>query len=327
MATQAERAEHADAAFLGLRYLRAINRLGTQLLDHDFWRALNPALAVTDTPFARPLDPLPSAWARNPVTQERLRVEGYVLTPEPLVDQEELQRLADGIGNVVAAGLPPGLALVYDDVYRLFARLVPALEPLLGPSPRMVFDEGWIYHVPPGDGARSLWTAFPPHRDWQGADPAVLEGGAPSQLTAWIPFADASTDDSCLYVVPADADSGYRSTSREITPAQFRLQDVRAVPATAGQVLLMTSHVVHWGGRSSRWSTHPRISGSFFFNRRDRAIPPGQQEVLLDRDLSLRERLQWAVRTLQLITGPDHITDVLRAMGLSEDRPRSARRD
>jgi len=315
MATDA-RHEHADASFKALQFLRTMMRLGPQLLDHGFWRELNPALAVTDTPFARALEPLPSAWAADPVCQQRLCEEGYLLSPEPLISADEASQLADGVNRIVAAGLPSGCALAYDEIYRLFARVARALEPILGPQPHLMLDEGWVYFVPPGDGARSHWTAFPPHRDWVRADDELLAGRLPSMLTGWVALTEASANDSCLYVVPGDADEGFRGTDRFVRREQFRLQDVRAVPALPGQLVLLTSHVAHWGSRSSAWSRHARISASFIFQRSDLS-PRLSTPANLAAPLTLSERMLWAVRTLRLVTGEDQVNALMQRLGFT----------
>ena len=82
----------------------------------------------------------------------------------------------------------------------------------------------------------------------------------PSIVTAWIPLTDVTPLDSCIYVVPAACDPDYYSEERGVRPERIRLQDVRALPAAAGSVVGWSTHLAHWGSRSSRFAAGPRIA-------------------------------------------------------------------
>lgn len=284
------------------------------MLDASFWRALNPDLTISD---ARPADdetPFVSAWATEPQWQQRLIEEGFVTSP-PLLDSGDLERLRVGVERIVAAGLPPGCALMYDEFQSVIARLLGAVSPLLGPNVVMVPDDFWVFHVPPGDPGVGRWTAFPPHRDQSSPDAGMLAGHLPTMLNAWVALTDVSTDHSCMYLVPADCDQDYRSEIRAVNPERFRLVDIRAVPLQAGQVLFFEPHLAHWGSRSSPHALHPRISLAGFLQRADGPIPSSETTSLAD-PLSLEQRAIWVLRSLRMIVGEERCVSMGEKVGV-----------
>jgi hypothetical protein len=297
--------EEIDASFHAMRVRRVLERSRDRIVDPDFWRELNPEFAITDEPIASGAMPYDVRWLDAALVERRLHADGYFVTP-PVVDVAEVTRLRQGIERVVAAGFPAGFAFVYDDVYRLYARFDRLFAPLLGPRPLLLPTDAWVFHVPAGDGVRTHWTTFGPHRDWIGPDPAVLAGESPSVLVGWTALTDVTPIDSCLYVVPADCDPDYRSTTKEVNTAGLRLQDVRALPAPAGALVLMTVHLVHWGSRSSALSTAPRTSLSMFFQRRD--VAPFTQPVIDTAfPIPFRSRLTWIYNTMCMMMKPEDV--------------------
>jgi hypothetical protein len=115
--------EEVDAAFLALRYTRGLAKLGPRLLDPAFWRELNPELTVSDQPPATGATAYVNDWASTDFCQERLRTEGYFLTP-PIVPASMVVRLRAAVERIVAYGLPPGCALLYDEFYRVYASVL-----------------------------------------------------------------------------------------------------------------------------------------------------------------------------------------------------------
>jgi hypothetical protein len=317
MSSAALRPEQVDAAFLALRYTRALDALGPRITDADYWRELNPTLTVSDEPPAARAAVYPRGWASDARVQARLCDDGYCVTP-PIVPPDEVARLRVAVERIVARGLPPGCALMYDEFYRMYAGVLAASEPIMGPDPVLLPEDFWAFFVPPGDGAGSYWTAFPPHRDWVNADPSVMAGDLPSVLVGWIALSDVSTDDSCLYAVPGSCDAGFRSGNRAVDPTQFRLEDIRALPVSAGQVVMFSTHIAHWGSRSSRWATHPRISVSVLFQRRD--APARLADVVdLRQPVAVEQRARWVLRTLRMMLGKDESAAIAARAGLTPD--------
>ncbi len=307
--------DEVEASFRALRYTRALGKLGPQLLDPAYWLELNPDLSLSDTPPAARAAAIDDEWAATERCRQRLCQEGYFVTPA-IVPTPLVTRLRIAVERIVARGLPPGCALMYDEFYQLYAGLLHAVVPILGAHPMLLPEDFWVFFVPPGDGAASYWTAFPPHKDWVNVDPAVMAGELPTVLAGWVALSDVTTNDSCMYVVPGDVDNGYRSSDRIVRTENFRLQDVRAVPARAGQVLLFSTHLSHWGSRSSRWATHPRISTSVFFQRGD--VPARFADVLdLAQPVPLESRARWMLRTLRLMMGREQSEAIMRAAGIN----------
>jgi hypothetical protein len=307
--------DQIDSAFRGLGYLRALERLGPRALDAGTWRPLAPMLSITERPPAGAAAAIEGAWAAAPENQRRLAIEGYLVSPVA-VDLSLIARLRDAVTTLVAQGFPPMTALLYDEVYQLYAGISRALAPVLGDDAMLLLDDAWAFFVPPADPAFAHWTAFPPHRDWLGGDERLMRGGLPTALQAWVAMTDVTTDDSCLYVVPADADGAYRSPVQSVTADQFRLQDVRAVPVSRGQIIVFSTHLTHWGSRSSQWASGPRISTACFLQSRELAQDrPGA--VDLREPVPFAKRLQWMLTGLRIVIGKDEASALAAKLGVT----------
>lgn len=307
--------DRVEASFRALRYVRTIARHGARLRDPGFWRELNPELTVSDEPPIARARILDDRWAGDAEAQTHLRTEGFLVAP-PIFDSDDCARLRAAVTRIVDAGLPPGCALVYDEIYRVITSLGRVLEPILGPTPALMPEDSWVFFVPPGDAALTYWTAYAPHRDWAGGDPALQNGGLPTMLATWVALSDAGADNSCMYVVPSHCDRGYLTRGASVDPDDFRLQDVRACPVVAGQMLLFSTHLVHWGSRSSRTAPHPRVSLSLFAQRADM---PRRFGSLFDPSVAvpLDQRLIWTLRTMRMMLGKDETNALGRTVGLT----------
>jgi hypothetical protein len=169
--------------------------------------------------------------------------------------------LAAAVAAVVAAGFHPLFAIVFDEFWQLLATLAPALEPILGPGPRLIPDF-WLWHVDPAaDRAGSA-----PHRD-AGYSGTLRSDGRPTLITVWLPLTDATPSNSCIYVLPLSRDPNY-PVPRNV-PIDASLQDIRALPAAAGSILGWNQHILHWGSRSCPEARHPRISWAMYFQSAD----------------------------------------------------------
>jgi hypothetical protein len=307
--------DQIDSAFRGLGYLRALERLGPRALDADTWRPLAPTLTITDRPPAAAAAAIDDAWVASAENQRRLGAEGYLVSPV-VVDLSLADRLRDAVTSLVAQGFPPMAALLFDEIYQLYAGISRALAPVLGDDAMLLLDDAWAFFVPAGDPAYAHWTAFPPHRDWLGGDERLMSGGLPTAMQAWVAMTDVTTADSCLYVVPADADPAYRSAVQSVTADQFRLQDVRAVPVSRGQIIIFSTHLTHWGSRSSQWAAGPRVSTACFLQSRERAKDrPGA--VDFREPVPFAKRLQWMVTGLRIVIGKDEASALAAKLGVT----------
>jgi hypothetical protein len=283
--------EQIEAGFDEVRRERTVRAHLDDVLDAAFWRRLNPALTISDDPFARPRRRVQVDAAVVDRAKRQLLGEGYMQTP-PVVIDEELVRLREGIGRLTEAGFPSGMGCVYDEFYRAFQGLDDLFEPLLGCGYEMVLHGAWTFCIPPGDPALGRSGTIAPHRD-AAPDAAIVQRQLPDILSVWIPLVDVTTLDSCLYIVPAPADPDYYAADRRaVRGDQIRFQDIRALPAQAGSVLAWTSRLIHWGSRSSGFASAPRIAASAYLQRRD---APRWKPSIIDftSPVPFERRLQW----------------------------------
>lgn len=145
-------------------------------------------------------------------------------------------------------------------------------------------------------------VGFSPHRDRQPDSLSSLEqsfyaDGQAKYITHWIALADATPSNSCLYVIPKQFDPGYLKgddppeedddtktndengnksgdedqfsdpLSRALNTKQS-YQNIRALPRQAGQSLIFTHRILHWGSRGNpnALNVQPRIAISFVYS-------------------------------------------------------------
>ncbi len=287
-----------EAGFDFVLALRHIERHWARYRTAEFWRDLNPHLTVSVCPLSisRPDAPrVTGAIAERAATQ--LDRDGYLATP-PLVHETRMAPIRQAMDTLAARGIPAGFVAVYDEYYALFEGLEPLFAPILGDAYRWVAHGFWAFRVPAGDQAiNSLWAPASPHRDSLGPDPRIVAGQRPGIMTLWVALTDVTPADSCIYVVPANADRAFRSTERDVNPEHFDLQDIRAVPAKAGSVLAWSTHLAHWGSRGSADSATTRMSATMYFQRAD--VPPFDESIFDPAGpVPLDDRLRWVIGAL-----------------------------
>jgi len=131
-------------------------------------------------------------------------------------------------------------------------------------------------------------AGFSPHRDRQPESLSDLKqsfysDGQAKYITHWIALADATPENSCLYVIPKACDPGYLQgddmseeeeeydqldpLSRALNTKQS-YQNIRALPRTAGQSVIFTHRILHWGskGNPDALNNHPRVAISFVYS-------------------------------------------------------------
>jgi hypothetical protein len=233
--------------------------------DPAFWRELVPELTVSDDAF-RDMPP-PFAFGAPDVDRSvaRVRRDGYFET-EPVVPRPECERIARAFERVVRAGFHPNFSLVYDEIWRVYARLAAILVPVFD-SPYTLIADFWSWRVVPGT-TPSGWA---PHRD--GRDRAVIlrADGRPIALSIWIPFTDATPENGCVYVLPTSRDVSLPHHPEDTAITEAR--SVRALPALAGSVLGWNMHVLHWGGSCDVDARVPRVSVGIYFEA-EPLLPP-----------------------------------------------------
>jgi hypothetical protein len=284
-----------DELFGAIAQRRRVGRMHDRLRDPQFWRDLNPQLTISETAIGPSVQPLPVSAEQADHHAAFLMEEGYLQTP-PLFPIADITLLREAVERIVALGLPSGLAWVYDEFYGLMARLAPVVRPMLGPDPLMLPRDFWVFHISPGSHKRTGFGAYGRHRDYF-VDRSFIDGGLPCVLNTWIPLTDVTTLDSCMYVVHPEGDDDYRAEVQEVRSEAVRLEDIRALPTPAGAVIAFSSRVAHWGSRSSRFATGPRIAVTCVLQRRD--CEPFEKEVVdLTQPLTWERRIDLVFATL-----------------------------
>jgi len=235
----------------------------------EFWLQLCPGFSIGSRP-AAPASRLPDLGPLLAV----LREEGYVQAPDVFVPAD-VARLQDGIRRLVGQGILPAFAFVYDEYWHIFQSLSAFLSAALGPGFQMLPDL-WAWYVPPSNEA----AGWQPHRDRSGA--AIRPDNSPDSLTVWLPLTDATPLNGCMYVLPARHDPNLHAVTLPengvFQLAGESLQNIRALPATAGSLLAWNQALLHWGGRASHLGAHPRCSIAAQFQRGD--LPAFERPLL-----------------------------------------------
>jgi len=262
-----------------------------KLADPALWLGMAPDLHIGDqTLAAAAATPIPfSADILAGITSDLTR-EGYFQLP-PLDWGVDVAAFARGVSALVGNSHLPVFAFMYDEAWVMYARLRQVIAATLDER-YMMLPAFWAWHV---DGAREPagWT---PHRDL--GFRTLLPDRRPKAMTFWLPLTDATPNNGCMYILPADRDP-YYGTPRD-HETNLELQNVRALPSPAGGVLGWTQAVFHWGGRARKPITTPRISLSVEFQRGDQApiyeplLDPHQlPDPILRLRLILRQILQY----------------------------------
>lgn len=250
----------------------------------EFWRKLCPDLSISPTG-NEDADGLSSqqkkqaaAHKSTPVDEsqrrrERLIEDGYVLIDDAIEDQRLVHRLAAAITTLHKKhALPATFALLFDETWQLAQAASENLSSSSHPTNKFNFDM-LAWYIDP----REDMVGFSPHRDRQPDDAksSFFDDGMAKYVTMWLALTDATPENSCLYVIPKQFDPGYIEgdddgdegsdpLSRAL-PDKQAYQNIRALPRRAGQSLLFTHRILHWGSRGNP-NSHiktPRIAISF----------------------------------------------------------------
>lgn len=257
-----------------------------QLETAAFWHELAPKLVIE--PGAEPAGP--RLHPNESVAAEMLGIfdrEGYIQLPNSQ-DPVEINRLADLVKTVHAAGLPAVFAFIYEEMWQPFLRIGPVLDCLLGGQHAFMPDL-WAWHVDPTKGE----AGWRPHRDRRTALYADLR---PKAVSVWIPLTHATLLNGCMYVVPKHGDPDYGHP--DPGPFQFDLAAIRALPAAPGHTLIWTQGLLHWGAKTSEMATAPRISMSVEFQRADE---PPFSGLLLGPEFPMTLRRKLALIGLAIV--------------------------
>ena len=173
-----------------------------------------------------------------------------------------------GVKRLVAHGWPASLIMMYDEVWAMAHQISALMEAVSGCTNSL---DTLAWMVTPSLGQ----SGFAPHRDRQPADVpgSFRPDGTPKYCTAWIALSEASSDTSCLYLVPRPHDPGYDAGDDHSADAEDPLmralktdaavQAVHACHLRPGGAVFFSHRAMHWGSRGRPDCERPRISVSF----------------------------------------------------------------
>jgi len=231
--------------------------------EPGFWKSLCPELTITEDPLSDAGSAYPFDLHKVEASVRQVIKEGYFQTPS-VIPEADIEKLTNCILKVTGEGFPPPFAIVYDEFWKLFGRLSNVLSPVLE-SDYQILAEIWVYVVEKGAHAQG-WL---PHRDYEFRKDVLRPDGRPTIATVWFPLTDATTLNSCIYVLPTNLGPNCPGHLKKTTIDSSLLPSVRALPAKAGSIIGWNQHLIHWGARSSEWAAEPRISLAMYFQSRD----------------------------------------------------------
>lgn len=250
-----------------------------EIEDPLFWQSLVPDGTISENPFlgigeegfreVRNSEGYEISCSELNSAKSQLLSEGYFQS-RPLLPVPECIALKRIVNAVVAAGLRPTYALMYDQFYHALGRLDPLLRKLLGQNYKIVPNEFEVFYV----DHRKERAGTPPHRDEYGGGDTIMDDGQFKLINLWITLTDATPTNSCLYVVPAHLDDDFPerhrlSRARPANRSVSDFQNIRALPASVGSVIGWNPNLLHWGSRSSERAEQSRISFAVYFQRGD----------------------------------------------------------
>jgi hypothetical protein len=237
-----------------------------QLKNAESWLALAPGFHIGDENSFKNLRALVPGDNALADLDGRLKYEGYFQQKHDW--GLDLEKMAGTVRSFARQNISPVFCYLFDEFWLPFYQLDALYKGLLGDYAMM--PDFWVWNVDPKKGD----AGWKPHRDK--GHYALRPDGSPNSLTTWIPLSNATPLNSCMYIVPANADPTY-GTPRD-AEWRFELPAVRALPAEPGDFLMWNQAVLHWGSRTSLRADETRVSMAFEFQRLD--IPPYNQPLL-----------------------------------------------
>lgn len=220
----------------------------------EFWRRLAPELTISDN-MSQNL--IVRSEAQKDADRMRLINEGYLHLQQPGFTAP-LDKISEAMERIVQAGMPAAFIGVYDEVWSIAAQMQAMISGLLGGDCALM-PEFWACHAGNGDAGATACRKRP------GA--SLYRDKSPKVLSVWVPITDATPDNGCVYLVPADQDQNYGRAEPE--RADARLHGIKAVPARAGDVVISTGETYQWRARTGRYNQDgPLMSLNWEFQNR-----------------------------------------------------------
>jgi len=220
----------------------------------EYWQGLCPNLSIGQSNITSPVN-LSDLETRK--ATDDIRGQGYLKIPN-VISEPLIERIKQGMDQLVAAEISPVYIYLYDEPWQLFESLRPLLGRILGEDYKTL-PNFWAWHIADA-GARG----WPPHFDCS-AETVFDIGGDQMFLSfsLWVPLSDVEEGNGCMYVVPRDQEQKLPNDH------EFR-RDILGefatpLPVPAGSVLGWPQDLIHWGGEYSNTQLPPRRSLSFEF--------------------------------------------------------------
>jgi hypothetical protein len=270
---------------------------GSRHDNKDFWESLCPQLSLEGP--ATGDSTLPAQLPRTDGLRRRLIEDGYFhVGAEQVPWSASLPCLVTAAGQIAAAGWPSSFLIVYREPWLIAHELADSLRDATGGT-HLSCD--WQVVSVDGTENKAGWSNGAPHRDRSGATVhrGFGEDGCPLCTTVWIPLTAATTENSCLYVLPKNHDPGYgveepAAVHDHIFDDGFAVQAIRALPCASGAVICMSHRLLHWGSLPQSFDgvpTPPRVALSFgtsaaafeapFLRREHLPVPPFELRLAL----------------------------------------------
>ena len=294
------------------------NDVLSQWSDINYWRRLCPYLTIgniaVDSDGTSASTNNEDADTREKLLQLLIN-DGYALIDNSICNDVNLQKnVCRGITDMeVEHSLPATFILLFDETWKLARESYHLLLQsddeaketqqqshkgiLHRNSSTMAFNFDMLaWYIDP----KLNQAGFSPHRDRQPDSLSDLKqsfysDGQAKYITHWIALADATPENSCLYVIPKSFDPGYlqgddmseeeeKDTNKsddssinnndQLDPLSRALntkqsyQNIRALPRTAGQSVIFTHRILHWGSRGNphALNNNPRVAISFVYS-------------------------------------------------------------
>jgi len=249
----------------------------------EFWNQLVALQedAVSSTPF--------SSSSRS---LESLKESG-IANFGHLLDATHRQQVIHVVEAISRRRWPKACVILSDVFWALLQspKLLDSLQHILGADFRMA-PRLWLTEVTGHRGAQG-WR---PHLDAQKA-PKLDKEGLPYRLTAWCALTDATTENGCIHILDSDQAGAFprhlfSQKTFKAKEVMSLLQSARAMPAKAGEVLLWSKDIVHWGGRVSGSPERARLSITTEFVAHDTKREAGEPAFIriLEKMPSFEER-------------------------------------
>ena len=310
-------------------------KLPAALLQPELWASMArggltanlmpaPCAASTVGTASSPPSPTPSsacaAWqSACVVAKEELKHHGHTALPTLHWSTHgiSLSALSETIDELQVAGYPPVFIFMYDQAWQLCEKLFDAMERIMGEGVTLdvsVFAwalqrtdsvRGGVQSKKAEAAASRVGNNFGvPHRDSRYAD-CHNANGQPTELAVWVPLVDVSTDNGCMMVVPAMHDPLFEKSDH---PLHMKPSDtmpwahIRALPASAGDVLIWRANIIHWGSACGARAATPRKSVAMSFTLQSDAdetcVGGSIRRVDLRAGLSMAQRVKLIATSL-----------------------------